>query len=59
MSVGLDREFAGGIAMAANVLFVRGFNQVGNLDYNLPNTPVWRQYTSWGRVLVPRTDRSR
>jgi len=49
LSVGIDRQFAGGVAMAANVMFVRGFNQVGNLDYNLPNTPVWRQYTSWGQ----------
>jgi len=39
VSAGLDREFAGGVAMAASVMFVRGFNHVGNLDYNVTLTP--------------------
>jgi Carboxypeptidase regulatory-like domain/TonB dependent receptor-like, beta-barrel len=33
-AVGVDRELPGQMALSANVVFVRGFNQVGTIDYN-------------------------
>jgi Carboxypeptidase regulatory-like domain len=34
LSVGLDRELAGRVALAANYVYARGFNQLGTVDYN-------------------------
>ena len=33
-SAGVDRELPGSIALATNVIFVRGFKQLSTLDYN-------------------------
>jgi hypothetical protein len=33
-SIGIDQQLPGQIALAINVLYVRGFNQVGTIDYN-------------------------
>ena len=37
-SAGLDRELPGGIGLSANVVYVRGFKQLGTIDYN-PTVP--------------------
>ena len=54
-SVGVDRELTAGMTMSANVVFVRGFNQVGNIEYN----PVTNVPQQGSRPLdvngVPRT----
>ena len=34
LSVGVDRELAGDLALRVDGLYVRGFNQVGTLEYN-------------------------
>ncbi|MGH9315063.1 MAG: TonB-dependent receptor [Vicinamibacterales bacterium] len=33
-SVGLEREIAPGLAASASLMYVRGFNQLGTIDYN-------------------------
>jgi outer membrane receptor protein involved in Fe transport len=33
-SVGVDRELPGNMAVSANYVFARGFNQIGTIDYN-------------------------
>ncbi|MGH9158719.1 MAG: TonB-dependent receptor, partial [Vicinamibacteraceae bacterium] len=33
-SIGIDQELPGQMALAVNVLYIRGFNQVGTIDYN-------------------------
>ena len=33
-SIGIDRELPGAIAVAANFVYARGFNQIGTIDYN-------------------------
>lgn len=33
-AVGIDRELAGQIALSTNIVYVRGFGQLGTIDYN-------------------------
>lgn len=33
-AVGIDRELPGAVSLAANVVYARGFNQLGTIDYN-------------------------
>jgi hypothetical protein len=48
-SAGVDRELGRDLTASANAVFVRGFNNVGNLDYPTTVPPAaWRQFTAWG-----------
>ena len=40
LSAGVDREVSGGFLFAASVVYVRGFNFLGTIDYN-PLSPIW------------------
>ncbi len=64
-SAGIDRELPGGLTFSANVVVVRGYKQLGTIDYNPivpslgpnrrpedlggPSAPIL-QYTSFGRT---------
>ncbi|MBI4477636.1 MAG: TonB-dependent receptor, partial [Acidobacteria bacterium] len=45
-SAGIERQLAGNLAVSANVIYARGFDQLGTIDYN----PVVRALAATGRL---------
>jgi hypothetical protein len=48
-SAGVDRDLGRDLTASASAVFVRGFNNIGNMDYPTAVPAVnWRQFTAWG-----------